>query len=258
MGGIAYADRKGFIPVIDMKNYPNGYLYDDEVGKINSWEYFLEQPGGISLEDALASRKYIINNTSHEFPAQKKEFFLNKDGVLDYWRGICRKYIRFKPHVLESLAKLMHKAEGRKVLGVLVRGTDFVARRPKNHPIPPTAEQAIAKVREVLDTEEFDTVYLATEDKNILAKFQAAFGDKLMLPECEYVDYDYSKQSWLTDCSTHRNNDKYLRGFEYLVSMLFLSRCKGFVASMTSGSVGVMCLSEGFDYLYVFDLGFYQ
>lgn len=259
LGGIAYADSEGFIPVVDMKNYPNTYLYPDEVGHVNAWEYYFEQPGGISLEDALSCRKYILSKNTIYYSRirQTAEAFSNKDGCLDYWRAICRKYIRFKPAVIERLERMKAKYFGRKILGLLVRGTDYTYLKPSQHPIPPTAEQAIAKAHEAMRERDFDSVYLATEDKKIVAKFQKAFGDKLILPEADYVDYDYDNPRVLASIDVKRENDKYLRGLEYLVSMLFLSHCAGFITSGTSGSAGVMCLSEGFEYLYFFNLGFY-
>ena len=73
-----------------------------------------------------------------------------------------------------------------------------------------------------------------------------------------FLSDDHSKGNWLAYYESNRQNDKYLRVLEYLVSMLFIAKCcRGFVTCMTSGSTGVMCLSEGFDYLYVFDLGLY-
>ena len=159
--------------------------------------------------------------------------------------------------MLERLERLENRYSGRRILGVLARGTDYVKLKPHDHPVQPLPEDIIVKTDEVMRTEKFDAVYLATEDKSILAKFQAAFGDKLLQAECEYIDYDESSEKWITEYSLDRNNDKYLRGLEYLVSILFLSRCRGFIASMTSGSQAVMYLSEGFEYLYVFDLGLY-
>ena len=246
------------IPIADMQVCENAYHYENEVGRINTWEYYFEQPAGISVNEALAYENFTVRDTVLcPNPRQYAPFYYNQDGQLDYWRGICRKYIRFKPQVLERLTKLNEAAQGKRILGVLVRGTDYVALKPKDHPIPPTAEQAIAKTREVMQEKVFDIVYLATEDKNILAKFQEAFNEKLLLPEAQYINYDYDNPKFLADYDPDRKNDKYLRGLEYLVSMLFLSKCQGFITSITSGSVGVMCLSEGFDYLYVFDLGLY-
>lgn len=46
LGWIEYALRKKMIPVVDMQNYQNPFHGLDEVGQINTWEYFFEQPGG--------------------------------------------------------------------------------------------------------------------------------------------------------------------------------------------------------------------
>ena len=261
LGGIAYADRKALLPVIDMKNTLNAYLYDDEVGQINSLEYYFEQPSGIALDEAEQSGQAIkleIGGFLYPVPRQDIAFFTNQDGQLDYWRNICKRYIHFTKPVLERLALLEKKYSGRKILGVLLRGTDYIATRPYDHPIQPEPEAVIAKADEVMREKGFDAVYLATEDKNILEKFRQAFGEKLLLPDAAYIDYDYSSGKWLSEYHIDRDNDKYLQGLEYLVSMLFLSRLKGFITSMTSGSQAVMYLSEGFDYLYVFDLGLYH
>ncbi|MBQ3396814.1 MAG: hypothetical protein II884_04415 [Synergistaceae bacterium] len=93
--------------------------------------------------------------------------------------------------------------------------------------------------------------------KKIAEKFKDAFGDKLITIDCEYIDYDYDKAGSLCQYTSERENDRYIRGLDYVVSMLFLSKCPGFITSYTSGAVGVMCLSEGFDYLYIFNLGRY-
>ena len=243
-----------------MKHYPNSYLYDSEVGYVNSWEYYFTQPSTLTLEEALSCRKYIIgkDTVAHPWPSQSASAFYNEDGKLDYWRMICRKYIHFTQPVLDGVARALQKFAGKRVLGVMVRGTDYVALRPRNHPVQPTAEQAILKAREVMSIGSYDSVYLATEDKNIVAKFQEAFGEKLLLPEADYLDYDYDNPQFLANYHADRKNDKYLRGLEYLISMIILTKCNGLITSITSGSDGVMCLSEGFEYLYVFDLGVYH
>ena len=242
-----------------MKHYPNSYLYDAEVGHVNSWEYYFTQPDSLSLEEALSCRKYIIGKDTalHSWPGIAASAFYNEDGKLDYWRKLCKKHIHFTQPVLDDLERELQKFSGKRVLGVSVRGTDYVALRPHNHPVQPTTEQAISKTCEVMNSGNYDAVYLATEDKNILAQFQKAFGEQLLSPEADYLDYDYDNPRLLCAYYEGRKNDKYLRGLEYLVSMLMLTKCSGFITSITSGSTGVMCLSEGFDYLYVFDLGVY-
>ena len=260
LGGIAYADQNGYIPVVDMKHYPNTYLYDSEVGKVNSWEYYFTQPDSLTLEEALSCRTYIISKDTelHSWPSQAASAFYNEDGKLDYWRKLCKKYIHFTRPVLDGVERELKKFAGKRVLGVSVRGTDYTGMKPHSHPVQPTIEQAISKTREVFGTGSYDSVYLATEDRNIIAAFREEFGERLILSDRDAIDFDASAGKYITACfNDRRENDKYLTGLEYLVSMLLLTKCNGLITSRTSGSTAIMCLSEGFDYLYVFDFGVY-
>ena len=258
LGGIAYADRHGMLPVVDMKNVISAYLFEDEVGYVNAWEYYFEQPSGISLEEAECSKE-TVRLTVGKYPVPRQDFalFTNQDGQLDYWRGICRKYIRFSQAVLDRLEHEKTKFSGKKVLGVSLRGTDYTALKLRNHAVQPAYEQVIAKASETMKAQNYDALYLSTEDKKIIAAFTEAFGEKLILPEGEYVDFDDKSDKWITLYSTHRKNDKYLMGLEYVVSKLLLVECNGFITSITNGSATAMMLSKGWEYLYVFDLGLY-
>ena len=259
LSGISYADRRAMIPVADMQTCQNVYHYDEEVGSVNTWEYYYEQPAGISVNEALSAENFtVIDTVLCPNPRQYAPFYYDHDGQLTYWRRLCKKYIRFKQPVLDRLELEAQKFIGKRVLGVSVRGTDYISLKPHAHPVQPTTEQALSKTRDVMSTGDYDAVYLATEDKNILAAFQKVFGDKLLLSENDYLDFDYSADRYVTTYFTDRNNDKYLRGLEYIVSKLLLTKCQGLITSITSGSCGVMCLSEGYDYLYVFDLGIYD
>ena len=255
LSGIAYAEEKGYIPVVDMKNYPNTYLFPNEVGRVNSWEYYFEQPGGLSVDDALSSQEYILGRDS-VLNGGFGDFIRDKE-ALSRAREIRRKYIHFKQPVLERVEKTYKKFAGKRVLGVHIRGTDYVSIKLHGHPIQPTAEQTISKTKEVMRDYNFDTVYLATEDKNIVADFQVAFGESLILPDVEYVNYDASKYKVIDEFHVDRENYKYLSGLDYVVSILLLSKCNGLIASPCNGTGSALFLSEGFEYFYMFRLGVY-
>ena len=257
---ISYADRRGLIPVIDMRTNINAYLYRDETGKVNSWEYYFKQPGGISLDDALSDRNAILASSAYSYskPNSSLGFYYNYGGELDYWRGLCRKYLHFSDALNDRLAHERQKFADKKVLGVSVRGTDYVALRNTNHPVQPDVGQVIAKVREVMDTGKFDAIYISTEDQGIVSEFRKYFAEKLILPEQEYFDFDTSSRKAISEYTHNRPNDKYLNGLEYLASKLLLCECKGLVTSMSGGAILTMLFSQGFEYLYVFDIGVYQ
>ena len=257
---IAYADRKAMMPVIDMKTSRSVYIYDYEVGKVNAWEYYFEQPGEISLDEALARKDSIIippSFNTYSRPNSSLGFYYDYGGELSYWRDICRKYIRLSAPLRERLEREKQAFSGKRVLGVSVRGTDYTAFRNTNHPVQPSAEQVIAKVQEVMSAKNFNAIYLSTEDKNIVAKFMSHFGDSILLPEQEYVNFDPILRKDISNYSGNRENDRYLSGLEYLTSKLLLCECDGLVTSMSGGAICAMLFSEGFDYLHVFDLGVY-
>ena len=62
MGLVKYALDRGYIPVIDMQNTKNTYLEPDQVGKVNAWEFYFEQPCGYSLRDIKKSKNVILSN----------------------------------------------------------------------------------------------------------------------------------------------------------------------------------------------------
>ena len=163
------------------------------------WEFYFQQPGGISLEDALKSKNVILGNgnMNYSFPGLSKDLFENKNGELDRWRAICKKYIFFNDAVTQRYEQEKAMFSGKKVLGVRCRGTDYVAVKPKGHPIQPNAEMVIEKAEAAMGKEGFDAVYLVTEDTQIVSAFKEKYGDKLLLSQQEYIDYDYEKKGFL-------------------------------------------------------------
>ena len=99
-------------------------------------------------------------------------------------------------------------------------------------------------------------IFLATEDQEIFNDVKRYFGDKLLaLDMTRYVTL--GKQN-INDMCSERNNDKYLKGREYLLSIWLLSQCNCLVAGNVGGTHGALLMSPGYDYSYVFDLGLYS
>jgi len=142
-GHIRYALSNGWLPVVDMQNYPNAYLAPEKLGKENSWEYYFEQPLRIRLEVAYAGENVILSDGGANLPrpdTARIAFFENRDNVLTEWRMLVKMgLLKVKPALLQEILSVRQKlfASKDRVLGVLLRGTDYVARRPHGHHIPP-------------------------------------------------------------------------------------------------------------------------
>lgn len=176
LGHLGYADSENMIPVIDMMYHENTYMTFSEIGKKNAWEFFFQQPSQISLDDAYKSSRVLLSSGMGltKQPNIGVDFFNNVDGVLDYWKYIYKKYIKFDPKVKKLMDSEFNRIilNGERVLGVLCRGTDYLKLHPKNHPVQPDPELVIKKTAEVFKEGKYDKIFLATEDRTIYEAFK--------------------------------------------------------------------------------------
>lgn len=259
---IEYALRHQMIPVVDMKNYANTFHRENEVGKINTWELFFEQPCNVSLEEALKSRtaRYVWNDIPSYHPNDSLDFLYNAD-IVAYYHSVAEKYIRFQPHVKEILRNAEREILGeeefnkrKRILGVLARGTDYTGLRPYFNPIQPSLEQVIGKIDDYCRKYSCEKIYVATEDADILEKLTERYGDRLLYTNQKRIGkittYLYENQEFI-------DRDPLERGIEYLTSIYLLSKCNGLVAGRTTGTVGACIMAENFEFRYIFSLGRY-
>lgn len=261
---LAYADDNGYIPVVDFKNFWTQYHTDGELGNVNVWEKFFCQPMGYNLESIAKSKNIIISDKkpapSLDYLMGNTDFYDNPDR-LAYFQKIFKKYIRFcedsKSYLEDKKTKIIPK--GSKVLGVLCRGTDYLLKRPKDHPIQPNPQEVIEHAEQVMREYKCDFVFIATEDADILDMFKERFGDYLL-----YVDQNRIRQeemanaNLVVDVTSKSQKDKYIMGLDYLLSTYILSSCSCFIGGRTGGTKGVLLMQEGFEYCYIYNLGFYE
>lgn len=253
------AVKKGYIPVVDMQNDFNIYLSEDKVGRENAWEYYFKQPMGYSLNDIRKSRHVIIGSGAVPpmFPYLNMKFLTGETGEIDYWRACVNKYITLSDDAQKTVDREYDRlfTKDDKVLGVKCRGTDYTKGKPKNHPIQPTPEQAVAKAEEIYKAQGCTKVFLATEDAAFYEIFRQRFGDRLVTNKTDYMVY----QGGSTGKEEYEQaNGGYRAGMEYLVTTMLLARCDCLCAGCVSATVGALLLTKGYEYTYLFDLGIYE
>lgn len=256
---IDYAFQNNMIPVVDMQHFRNACQDDEEIFLVNVWEKFFEQPGGYSLNEAYSAQKVILSDSGVPtiVPDDSMDFFDDKDGIQTYWRKKCKEYIKLQPTIRELFETIYGNLfdKNDKVVGVLARGTDYINLRPSNHPVQPTTDQLLTKVKEVMMHCGCNKVFLATEDKNIADQFMGEFGDMCVTNTEEFVEYE---SGYLSEIKHQKKNGRYNRDLNYLMNILILAKSSCIVAGRTSGSVGAALLSDGWEYSYFFDLGYYE
>lgn len=245
---IIYCLANGYKPVVSFVNTKDN---------VNLWEEFFCQPFDVSSADEVE-----INCDVKTAPIYFPTFPTSEDVKLigklygAFWKPNKETALYFEREYNSLIA-------GKRVLGVLSRGTDYIATKPKGHPIQPNIEELIQKTEEQMKSLNCDSIYLATEEYTVVQKFEEVFPRRIITNKRRYFDEYYSIHD---DCSsalisavdTGRENDGYWKSMEYLSSINLLSRCCGLVAGCCGGSRAAMYLNNGkYEYAYLFDLGTY-
>jgi len=247
---------EGYIPIIDLMSFDN--IYNKNNISNNPWEIFFNQPFNYTLYDV---KKYAKNvtyfNCTHKFYRPNEYIYFNKSSII-FWHQFAKKYMPVKDNIIYEARAIMKKLfnKSKNILGVKLRGTDYVAQRPKTHPIPPKVEQVISDVKLMDSLYKYDYIFFTTEDEIIKNKFIPKFRDKLKLLNPKvYVKYNFNEKSFITLNEKIIGNIEYTKN--YLLNIIILSKCLDFVSSKGSGAIGVFILSNGFRNIKIYDLGFY-
>lgn len=260
---IAYAVAKGYIPVIDMKNYPSIYQEKDE----NAWELFFEQPMNKNLEDTKQGKVIYCPNTLW-YRWGPSSCPMMEDDETKMWGRILEEYIRYndctKIYLEDETKSILQYPE--KTIAALYRGTDYTKGRAVGHPIQPSMKTFADKVDELIQKYEYEYIYLASEEKAIVDYMNERFPGKVLINKRVFYDeatnVDYSNYNndhiGLSGAVFDRDNNKYLIGIEYISSMNLAASCNSFVAGACGGTTGVLMMNNlKFREKYIFNLGKY-
>lgn len=246
-----YADCFGMIPVVE---YSSGYSYAEKEpvnGTTNPFEYYFKQPGNLSIADVREAKMVIKSRKENAAFAGK----LNQTGLGYDWSDeycsemgrISAKYIRFNDEVALWMEKQVNQIlDGKKVLGVHVRGTDF-KRNYKGHPIKVTTEEYLQATVNVMTENQYDRVFLATDDIEARQKFIEAFGAKLF---CYDDVVRSSGNETVMKSESDRPQHHYHLGLEVLRDAWTLGNCDGLVAGLSQVSFGARIFKKSFEQEY--------
>ncbi|MBD5468178.1 MAG: hypothetical protein HDR21_08535 [Lachnospiraceae bacterium] len=251
---IEQCEQEKWIPVVDMMHTINSYLYKREVGFINSWEYFFEQPGGHKLKDIRGCQNICLSDIQIRCAVTERVFTDEND--LKKWSGLYHKYIKLnektKKHIDDVYQELFHKSD--RVLGVLCRGTDYL-NAPPLHPIQPEPQMVISDAKKLMKEKALDKIYLATEDAAIYDLFRQEFGQNLIAVDC----VRYVGKEEITTRKNRRKNDKYIQGLDYITTIYLLARCTGILCGNTNGAVAAYIINGGkYEFSNCYQLGAYS
>jgi hypothetical protein len=251
-----YAIRQGWIPVVDMQNFPNQYNYNYAD---NAWEYYFMQPAGYSLADIAASRNifFCIDLIALLNLSMYKDNNLSIRVI--FFKTAFKKYIRYNAATERHLTDdAEYFIKGNKILGVLCRGTDYLHKKPEGHRIQPEPKDVIAKSMQVMSEYGCEYLFLASEDAEIYALFKEKFGSKLLsLEQRRFSKQELDGMERLSQIAVDRQT-RYMMGLKYLSALNILSRCDCLIGGWTAGTEMVYIMKETqFLYDYIYDIGKY-
>lgn len=263
----AYED--GEIPVVDLKHYKNILFKDGREYFDNAWEYFFKQPAGIGI-DELDGKNVIIDPTLRtSWPNKAYEIipqlWLPRDKNDRRKHPYAERYaelLQFNDKMKQyfKTAKEKYFGDEKEILGIIMRGSDYVMCRPCTHSIPPDIEEVIKKAKELQSELHYKKIYLATEDKKYYDRFKQEFGEMLI----ENAQYKYQRTD-ITDYIASvkigtRKNHLYNLQKEYACSIYLVSQCKYLIGSICNATFGAYFMSncfDNYDYVYLWDKGVY-
>lgn len=153
---------------------------------------------------------------------------------------------------------------GKRVLGVLCRGTDMVQTKLKGHPIQPPLAQVIEDAGQMMEQLQCQYIYVASEDARAVDRFETEFPGSIIKNKRHYLNEEYEsavqekEQAFLSDIYKKHPAQNFERGLEYLSSIILLSQCQGLLAGNCGGSEAALYYNElKYEAWKIYNLGLY-
>ena len=259
LGCIHHYLPQGYIPIVDMKSFENVYNNYTLLNN-NIWELFFEQPFRYTLEEIEKKAKFKEEKICGMGYSRPKELDIYYSPIsINYWHYFAKKFIPIKKEIIEEADTIMKKLfyESKNILGVKLRGTDYIAMRPGGHPKMPDLNTTINDVKNMDIKNNYDWIFISSEDERIKERYINEFKQKIKyLNPNVAINYNYEQPTLITRNQAVKGNLDYARN--YLLNIIILSKCTDLVTVRCSGAAGVFILTEGFRNSLIYNLGLYE
>ena len=259
---LQYARVKGWVPVVDQLNYP---VYNSQSSPINgtknAWEYFWEQPGEVTLDEAYRSNNVVLSKRSWFWEwdiGYDAARYKDKNTVAFYSElaAMAKLNEETRDHIAKAADDLLPK--GKKVLGVNVRiggHSAHSAKHGEGHPIQPELEELISDVKLIAQSLKADCIFVSSDTEYAVDRFKAYFGNNLIVyPRLRAaIGTEFAPDS---QKNIYGQGKSYQTALDYLTEMELLSRCDALIGSVNSGfRYAVVRNANRFEQIEVIDSG---
>ena len=153
---------------------------------------------------------------------------------------------------------------GRKTLGILMRGTDYITTGLTGTRQHATVDDMLPMIRQWMAEDQYACIFLATEDQDILERMRAEFGSTIRaIAQERHRVSDFKEGQTISQLEVQERSGKdYMAALEdttvnYFYALYLLSRCDSFMASgLCNGWDVVNAFNDGkFKRVYKFQVG---
>lgn len=222
---LQFADRFGFDPVVSYCDH-NAYLDAADDGCADAFEYYFQQPCGISPEAAGRSQNVLLFQDKHLNLFTDAVDYNITQTQIDACARMQKKYVRLRPEIQRRMdGEIDRVLRGKRVLGVHFRGTDFQTNFNR-HPKFITAQEQADAAKRMMKEQNCDAVFLATDSSAALDIYRDRFGERLV-----FFDDAFRSAGALpvTLVQNERDRHHFRLGYEALRDLHALVRCHAFV-----------------------------
>lgn len=259
-----YAEKKGWIPVVDEMNYPVYNSVDKPInGSRNPWEYYFVQPSPYSLEEVYQSKHVILSKQSwfgeYDMGYDSKQY--SNPVIIEEFGRILDKIPLNEPtyKFVEKVYKEYFIPEER-VLGVSYRYGGHAKGcycQGDGHPIQLEVEELLPMVVGLMKEWKMEKIFLTSDEETIVEIFKKQFGSKIIvLPRKRRKRGEEANKERYKQLYAPENIHETTLG--YLVEMELLSRCNALIGTVTSGiRYAVVKNKMNYEYCNIVDHGLF-
>ena len=213
------------IPIIDLSSHPNIFNGFNTKTTKNPWEEFFNQPFNYTLNNVKKNAKNIkyVECYLGKIGSPSSLVFYNKTSR-EYWHNIAKRYVPIKSEIIKEANYKFNLLFNNSIniLGILIRGTDYIAKMPHGHAIQPSPKMVFKDIKKMDNKNKYDWFFITTEDDLIREKFIIKFGKKLKYIKSKTkINYDYKKKKLLAFNNNIKGNFEFMR--TYLINISYIS-----------------------------------
>lgn len=164
-----------------------------------------------------------VTNLNMTYHASKFKIEIDENILTDNFRSEMEEYANA---ILEN----------HKVLGILIRGTDYIVSKMSGVRQMATVDDMLPTIRQWINEDGYDLIFLATEDQDILERMRKEFGSMLrVISQIRHSVHDFQNMKLLSDLEKKEqvNNEGLVEDntVNYFYALYILSKCQSFMVS---------------------------